>query len=924
MALFLSPVVLKLPADNSAHKITAHSPAGKKLNASLYGRRSGLCTLPWRVSSSKLQFDDTRKRHTFHTFVKATLADIDTTEKCAKDITLPRGETWAIHKFGGTCVASSERIWSVAGIIAEDPSNRKVVVVSAMSKVTDMLYDLVCKAQCRDDSYLTALDRVHEKHQAAASDLLDGADIEKFLSQLQNDVYNLRAMLRAIYIAGHATESFSDYVVGHGELWSAQILAATIRKRGLPCVWMDTREVLVVNPTTSNQVDPDYAASEEKLDKWYSCTPADTIVATGFIASTKDNLPTTLKRDGSDFSAAIMGALFRAGLVTIWTDVDGVYSADPRKVSEAVILKTLSYQEAWEMSYFGANVLHPRTIIPVMKYNIPIVIRNVFNRSSPGTTIRQHTLKEAEDHQLVPDSVVKGFATIDNLALVNVEGTGMAGVPGTASAIFGSVKDVGANVIMISQASSEHSVCFAVPEKEVNSVAEALQKRFKQALEAGRLSQVEVIHDCSILAAVGQRMASTPGVSATLFNALAKANINIRAIAQGCSEYNITVVVKREDSIKALRAVHSRFYLSKTALAVGIIGPGLIGGTLLDQLRDQAAVLKEEFNIDLRVMGIIGSTKMVLCDRGMDLQTWREFRKEKGEAADLEKFIWHLHSNNFIPNIVIVDCTADSEIAKNYYQWLRKGIHIVTPNKKANSGPLDQYLKLRDLQRRSYTHYFYEATVGAGLPIISTLRGLLETGDKILRIEGIFSGTLSYIFNSFVRQENFSEIVAKAMKAGYTEPDPRDDLSGMDVARKVIILARESGLKLELNNIPVQNLVPEALQGCTSVEEFMHRLPEFDLEISKQRDDAESSGEVLRYVGVVDTLSNEGRVELKRYSKGHPFAQLNGSDNIILFTTKRYHEQPLIVRGPGAGAEVTAGGVFSDILRLASYLGAPS
>jgi aspartokinase/homoserine dehydrogenase 1 len=419
-------------------------------------------------------------------------------------------------------------------------------------------------------------------------------------------------------------------------------------------------------------------------------------------------------------------------------------------------------------------------------------------------------------------------------------------------------------------------------------------------------------------------MASTPGVCATLFNALAKANINVRAIAQGCSEYNITVVVKREDSIRALRAVHSRFYLSKTTLAVGIIGPGLIGGTLLDQLRDQAAVLKEEFNIDLRVMGIIGSKTMVLSDLGIDLQTWRELRKEKGQSADLEMFIQHVHGNNFIPNTVIVDCTADPEVATNYYQWLRKGMHIITPNKKANSGPLEQYLRLRELQRQSYTHYFYEATVGAGLPIISTLRGLLETGDKIIQIEGIFSGTLSYIFNNFSGRETFSQIVTKAKEAGYTEPDPRDDLSGMDVARKVIILARECGLKLELHDIPVQSLVPEPLQRCTSVEEYLNKLPEFDHEMRKQREDADSSAEVLRYVGVVDTLANKGRVELRRYSKTHPFAQLYGSDNIIAFKTTRYHTQPLIVRGPGAGAEVTAGGVFSDILRLASYLGAPS
>ncbi|XP_022718399.1 bifunctional aspartokinase/homoserine dehydrogenase 1, chloroplastic isoform X5 [Durio zibethinus] len=733
---------------------------------------------------------------------------------------------------------------------------------------------------------------------------------------------SLNICVQASVAAGHVTESFSDFVVGHGELWSAQMLSYIVRKNELDCKWMDTREVLIVNPTSSNQVDPDFLESERRLEKWFSQNPSKVIIATGFIASTPQNIPTTLKRDGSDFSAAIMGALFRARRVTIWTDVDGVYSADPRKVSEAVILRTLSYQEAWEMSYFGANVLHPRTIIPVMRYDIPIVIRNIFNISSPGTTIC-HPATEDEDGQRL-ESPVKGFATIDNLALVNVEGTGMAGVPGTASAIFGAVKDVGANVIMISQASSEHSVCFAVPEKEVKAVAEALQSRFRQALDAGRLSQVAVIPNCSILATVGQKMASTPGVSATLFNALAKANINVRAIAQGCSEYNITVVVKREDCIRALRAVHSRFYLSRTTIAMGIIGPGLIGGTLLDQLRDQAAVLKEEFNIDLRVMGITGSRTMLLSEVGIDLSRWRELLKQKGQVADLEKFTQHVHGNHFIPNTVLVDCTADSNVASCYHDWLRKGIHVITPNKKANSGPLDKYLKLRALQRQSYTHYFYEATVGAGLPIISTLRGLLETGDRILRIEGIFSGTLSYIFNNFTGTRPFSEVVAEAKQAGYTEPDPRDDLSGTDVARKVIILARESGLKLELSDIPVQSLVPEPLRATASAEDFMEQLPQFDKDLARERQEAEESGEVLRYVGVVDAVNQEGVVELRRYSKDHPFAQLSGSDNIIAFTTTRYKEQPLIVRGPGAGAQVTAGGIFSDILRLASYLGAPS
>ncbi|KAF7837050.1 bifunctional aspartokinase/homoserine dehydrogenase 1, chloroplastic-like [Senna tora] len=839
---------------------------------------------------------------------------------------LPKGDTWSVHKFGGTCVGTPLRIKNVADIIINDDSERKLVVVSAMSKVTDMMYDLIYKAQSRDESYISALDVVLEKHSTAAHELLDGDDLALFLSKLNEDITNLKAMLRAIYIAGHATESFTDFVVGHGELWSAHMLSSVIRKNGTDCKWMDTREVLIVNPTgsNSNQVDPDYFETERRLKKWYSSNPSKVIIATGFIASTPQNIPTTLKRDGSDFSAAIMGALFKARQVTIWTDVDGVYSADPRKVSEAVILKTLSYQEAWEMSYFGANVLHPRTIIPVMQYGIPIIIRNIFNLSASGTKICDSSINDDEDKQNL-NYFVKGFATIDNLALVNVEGTGMAGVPGTASAIFAAVKDVGANVIMISQASSEHSVCFAVPEKEVKAVAEALQSRFRQALDAGRLSQVAIIPNCSILAAVGQKMASTPGVSASLFNALAKANINVRAIAQGCSEYNITVVLKREDCIKALRAVHSRFYLSRTTIAMGIIGPGLIGSTLLDQLRDQAAVLKEEFNIDLRVLGIIGSSSMLLSDiRGIDLAGWKELRKEKGEVANMEKFVQHVHGNHFIPNTVLVDCTADSIVAGHYYDWLCKGIHVVTPNKKANSGPLDQYLRLRALQRQSYTHYFYEATVGAGLPIISTLRGLLETGDRILQIEGIFSGTLSYIFNNFKDGRLFSEVVAEAKEAGYTEPDPRDDLSGTDVARKVIILARESGVKLELSDIPVESLVPEPLRASASAQEFMQQLPKFDEDMAKKQQEADNAGEVLRYVGVVDVANEKGVVELRRYKKDHPFAQLSGSDNIIAFTTRRYQNQPLIVRGPGAGAQVTAGGVFSDILRLASYLGAPS
>ncbi|GBG78384.1 hypothetical protein CBR_g26412 [Chara braunii] len=825
--------------------------------------------------------------------VRATLADVHVKSKV--DATMPRGESWAVHKFGGTCVANAERIGNAAKIIVDDPSAQKAVVVSAMSKVTDTFYEILRLAESRDESYLRVMESLYQKHKETAFALLGPSDaLEKFMKKLDGDISNLQAMMRAIFIAGHATDTFSDIVVGHGELWAAQLLAASICKEGVSAVWMDAREVLVVSPTSTQQVDPDYELSGERLDEWYQQQQAipDILVITGFIASTPEGVPTTLKRDGSDFSAAIMGALLLAKSITIWTDVDGVYSADPRKVSEAVVLSTLSYQEAWEMSYFGANVLHPRTTLPAMKYNIPIIIKNVFRPSFPGTWIGPSTSSDQDPAISEESGSVKGFATIDHVAIINVEGTGMAGVPGTAGEIFMTVKEVGANVIMISQASSEHSICFAVPETEAKMVAKALEIKFKKALGAGRISKVEVLRNCSILAAVGQKMASTPGVSATFFTALAKANINIRGIAQGCSEYNITVVVDQEERIRALKAVHARFYLSKTPVSVGVVGPGLIGGTLLEH--------------------------------GIDLTRWKEILQEKGEPADMAKFTEHLRAGYLSPNRVMVDCTASAFVAEHYDDWLQKGIHIVTPNKKANSGPLQQYLKLRNLQRKSYTHYFYEATVGAGLPIISTLRGLLETGDKILKIEGIFSGTLSYIFNNFNREKTFSGIVAEAKASGFTEPDPRDDLSGMDVGRKVVILARESGLQLELEDIPVQSLVPEPLQSVETADEFMQGLPAYDLQIGEQLEEAEARGEVLRYIGVVDCVKNEGSVELKSYPKSHAFAQLSGSDNIIAFTTTRYRDQPLIVRGPGAGKEVTAGGVFCDVLRLAAYLGAPS
>ena len=864
----------------------------------------------------------------------------------------PRGSEagWKVHKFGGTCVGSSERISGVCDLLIESAKNgnQTLAVVSAMGvitkeepKVTDCLINATTMAAARDDKYEGELEKLREKHTRTATDLLtDKTEFENYMKDFNAELGNLEAMLKAIRIAGCSTETFADFVVGHGELWTARLTAAAIRCKGGKAQWIDAREVLIVTEAEDGGVDVDYEKSNRLLDTWNDskgCIDKDTIIiCTGFIASTPDGFPTTLKRNGSDYSATIFGALVVADDITIWTDVDGVYSSDPRRVKGAVCLERLSYNEAWELAYFGANVLHPRTTLPAMKFSIPICIRNYFAQDAPGTLIAARCEIPADQSEKGTKNVgkvvstagelIKGITTIDDVCLITVEGTGLVGVPGFASAVFSTVRDANCNVVMISQASSEHSICFAVRQNESDRVTAALNTRFEKAIASGRVSRVVALNNCSILSAVGQNMANVPGVSAMLFTALASAAVNVIAISQGASEYNITVVIKKSDCIKAVNAVHSRFYASRTPLSVGIVGPGLVGKTLLAQMQEQKQTLLDKFGVDLRVVAISGGSKMHLSetDGNVDLDDWENKYSNENEPADFEKFTDHVVESNS-PNQVIIDCSASDEVALQYKGWLSRGIHVVTPNKKANSGPYAYYKSLRNIQRDSYTHYFYEATVGAGLPIISTVKSLEDAGDDIKLIQGIFSGTLSYIFNTLTPDKKFSDVVAEAKANGYTEPDPRDDLSGVDVARKVTILARECGLSLELSDIPIESLVPEPLQNVESVDEFMQKLPDYDHEIAAKMAGAEANGNKLIFVGVVDVENKKGSVQLKEYPKDHPFAQLKGSDNIISYISKRYTEAgPLVVRGPGAGAEVTAGGVFADVLRVCAHLGAPS
>jgi len=819
---------------------------------------------------------------------------------------------WVAHKFGGTSLADADAYRAVTAIIRGSGHPRQAVVVSAAAGMTDGLIELVSRAGRRDTTFEELSQSLRERQVALVEELLAGSGPNDLIAGIDKDFADIEDVLRASSVMGAALENAIGAVAGFGEVWSARLLAAHLRSEDVSAAMLDAREILVVTPAEMAPV-VDWDTSAANLESWLAENTEDVVVITGFIASDPTGAPTTLGRNGSDYSASIFSSLLEARELIIWTDVDGVMSADPRLVPQAEVLEELSYDEAMELAYFGAKVIHPATMTPAIRSNIPVTIRNTFNPSAPGTRL---TPESSVD---VP---VKGFASIGDMALVNLEGTAMIGVPGISERLFGSLREAGVSVVMISQGSSEHSICFAVPETHAMRARAAVEQAFAAERQRGLLQDIEVTPGCTILAAVGDGMSGTPGIAARLFGSLVRAGVNVKAIAQGSSERNISVVIDGADATRALRAVHSGFYLSRQTLSIGLIGPGHVGGTLLDQMAGRLDSLMSEFGVDLRVRAIATSTTMVLDEHRIDLANWRE-RLHGGDAAalpvDLDMLADYVHTES-VPHAAIIDCSASADIASRYDDWLSQGIHVITPNKKANSGDLDYYRSLQQSARRADAHYFYETTVGAALPVIQTLRDLVQTGDQVHRIEGVFSGTLSYLFNSFDGSTPFSEIVRAARDKGYTEPDPREDLSGMDVARKVVILAREMGVEASLDDMEIEGLIPAGLEKGT-VDEFLDRLADHDAEMLDIVETARSSGRVLRFVGVIEP-EDGCQVSLRSYDTDHPFARIRLTDNIVTFQTARYSENPLVVQGPGAGPEVTAGGVFADLLRLANYLGA--
>jgi len=801
----------------------------------------------------------------------------------------------------------------VARILEQDPHPRLGVVLSACRGITDALLNAVAAAERQDDGLERRIEEIRKRHQSIAETLLDSDAQARFLTGLDQDLRNIAGILQTVQLIRAASQTVRDLISGYGEIWSTTLFTAYLQARGKRpgrVQWVDAREVILVEwgplgPAVRWDVSQDNVARIVPRDE------PTTLIITGFIARDPKGLQTTLGRNGSDFSGSIFGALLDAAEIHIWTDVDGVLSADPRLVPDAKVIDSLSYSEAMELAYFGAKVIHPQTMAPAVRKGIPIWIRNTFAPQKAGTLICAKPTSEL---------AVKGITSIDRCALVNLEGAGMIGVPGTAHRLFGALRDHGISVILISQGSSEHSICFAIPEAEAARAEAVVRDAFASELLQGQIQSVEVDTGCSILAVVGDGMAGSHGVAAKVFGSLGGAAVSVRAIAQGASERNISVVIDGKHCSRALRAVHSSFYLSPHTVSIGLIGPGVVGGVLLDQLASQVERLSSDLKLDLRVRGIMTSRQMHLANSEVPLARWREALKDRSEQADLTRFAEHVHADH-LPHSIIIDCSSSSEVAERYPAWLASGIHIVTPNKKANSADFGFYTRLHESKRQGSAHYLYEATVGAGLPIIQTLRDLRDTGDEIQRIEGILSGTLAYLFNVWDGSEPFSSIVKTAKAKGYTEPDPRDDLSGTDFARKLIILGREMGLQLELGDVQLEALVPPALASCPP-EEFLDRLPEYDAAMAKRLEAARSRGRVLRYVGSLDAASGKAVVGLMELERSHTFANINLTDNVVRFVTRRYNENPLVVQGPGAGPEVTAGGVFADLLRVCAYLGA--
>lgn len=808
-----------------------------------------------------------------------------------------------VLKFGGTSVGTADSIKKVSAIIAnEAKEERVIVVVSAMSQVTNKLLAASDLAANGDNSYKEIVKEIEAKHFDAVRSLISIDEQSGVIATIKVLLNQLEDILSGVYLVQELSPKTSDFVVSFGESLSS-ILVSKV----LDAELVDSKRLILTDDQHGGAL-VQYDVTYKNIKEYFERSSSQIFVAPGFVASTQAGITSTLGRGGSDFSAALFASGVEASEVQIWTDVSGMYTADPRKVKAAFPVKFASYKEAMELSHFGAKVIYPPTILPVYKKGIPLKIKNTFAPEDQGTLIT------ASADEGMP---IKGISSIDQIALASLSGSGMIGIPGISARLFGALARAKVNIILITQASSEHSISFAIVPEDIDDAVDAVREEFAFEIQTGKINSPRMETGLSVIALVGEKMNGQVNVSGKMFNTLGSNGINMRAIAQGSSERNISAVIEEKDVKKALNVLHeNHFEGSNKVLNLFVVGVGNVGGELVNQIKRQQATLQENSNIVVRVAGLANSRKMLLDESGIALDDWQEQVEASDLPFDKDELVAQIAQMN-LRNSVFVDCTANYEIASVYKTALSKNINVVTANKIACSSDYDLYQELKNICLKNNVKFLYETNVGAGLPVIGTINDLVHSGDRIQKIEATVSGSLNFIFNTYNGENTFHDVVMQAKTEGYTEPDPRIDLSGVDVKRKILILIREAGIKMEFDDIEVKDILPKACFEVESVEDFFNVLSNDEATFRAMVNEAQAENRKLRVIAKFE--NGKATVELQAVDSSHPFYNLQGTDNTVALYTDRYVAQPMVIQGAGAGAGVTAAGVFADIVRIANY-----